>query len=847
MRRLSDLDFHAVYDSSDAIKDFYNLALAHSTTYYRASAYLDDRLFTFISKGIKQLLINNGNMRLLLSTEPGRQNVVQEIQRGYEALDNSKGKDSSNLNTIDENIISLRFLISIGKLDVKIVETNQGIYHEKYGLIIDANENILLFSGSNNETAAALNNNFESFETTQSWNASNKEMEKISYRKNRFLQLWENKVDGLKVWPAYDYFSNRHTIINEPLSDVPKEIKENLVLFDYCLDDESLIIQTNHLNLDEYFRSIQGYTFKKLFIKLSSDKAYSLPRISFSSIENLWIYFERLQKKHLFKIITTKSFDDLFEVNHLNMVDLSSIGNHIKSKDFIDSDEFNRFKNLINSMVLRPLREAQALASYHAIKMIRTMNFSVPGSGKTASLLASFIYLKHFNKVDKLVVLGPINSFKAWREEYEIIVPNASKYDVYDSSNESGNDKLTLLKYDYHKLNVILLNYESLPNIVDQLIGILDDRLIIVFDEIHRIKRIGGKYYAACEKLARKMRYRAALTGTPMPNGYKDLNNLFEILFGHYKESYFKFSQDELDKIQKLYEINGVEDYRVNQKINPFFVRVTKNDLKIPPPNSDHCIFVETNDKEKKYYKQILQSDEISSLSKITKLLQLSSSLSQTTIESDTIELTDDLFEEENIEINTNYDNEEILEDLTSSKIIKLIEIVKMLRKQNKSIVIWAVFVKSIKLIQLALKNAGFDNEIIYGETHYEDRLDIIDCFNTFRCPILISNPSTLAESVSLHKACHDAIYYEFNFNLAQYLQSRDRIHRLGIKDSDKTNYYILINDYGEFSIDLEIYEKLGKKESLMKDAIERGELFTQKNVSIDEITKSIEEKLKDD
>ena len=51
---------------------------------------------------------------------------------------------------------------------------------------------------------------------------------------------------------------------------------------------------------------------------------------------------------------------------------------------------------------------------------------------------------------------------------------------------------------------------------------------------------------------------------------------------------------------------------------------------------------------------------------------------------------------------------------------------------------------------------------------------------------VIITNPHTLAESVSLHKSCHDAVYVELNFNLSQYLQSRDRIHRLGIPSNTK-------------------------------------------------------------
>ena len=48
-------------------------------------------------------------------------------------------------------------------------------------------------------------------------------------------------------------------------------------------------------------------------------------------------------------------------------------------------------------------------------------------------------------------------------------------------------------------------------------------------------------------------------------------------------------------------------------------------------------------------------------------------------------------------------------------------------------------------------------------------------------CLVLLANPAALGEGVSLHETCNDAIYLERTFNAGQYLQSLDRIHRLGL------------------------------------------------------------------
>ena len=56
----------------------------------------------------------------------------------------------------------------------------------------------------------------------------------------------------------------------------------------------------------------------------------------------------------------------------------------------------------------------------------------------------------------------------------------------------------------------------------------------------------------------------------------------------------------------------------------------------------------------------------------------------------------------------------------------------------------------------------------------------------------MIANPAACGEGISLHRACHHAIYVDRTFNAAHYLQSVDRIHRLGMSPSQVTHIYIL-------------------------------------------------------
>lgn len=83
---------------------------------------------------------------------------------------------------------------------------------------------------------------------------------------------------------------------------------------------------------------------------------------------------------------------------------------------------------------------------------------------------------------------------------------------------------------------------------------------------------------------------------------------------------------------------------------------------------------------------------------------------------------------------------------------------------------------------------------------------------------VIIANPFAVSESISLHKVCHNAIYIERSFNAAHFIQSKDRIHRYGLKPGTQTNYYYLLS---ENSIDEVIHDRLIAKETRLREIIE--------------------------
>ena len=79
-------------------------------------------------------------------------------------------------------------------------------------------------------------------------------------------------------------------------------------------------------------------------------------------------------------------------------------------------------------------------------------------------------------------------------------------------------------------------------------------------------------------------------------------------------------------------------------------------------------------------------------------------------------------------------------------------------------------------------------------------------------CMVLVANYASCAEGISLHHVCHNAIYLDRSFQADQYLQSIDRICRLG--NNDEKNIIILQNKIpGTLkNIDLAVNHALQKK-----------------------------------
>lgn len=482
----------------------------------------------------------------------------------------------------------------------------------------------------------------------------------------------------------------------------------------------------------------------------------------------------------------------------------------------------------------RDLKDYQIPAVVHMVEVENTANFSVPGSGKTSIVLSAYAVLKSIKEINKLIVIGPRSSFMPWEEEFYACFhkkPNISR--IVGSK--------TFRKTIYKNLGsreLVLLTYQMASNDIKELIKVLQkDKVMLVLDESHNIKRLeGGVWSDAVLKLGYYAKRRVILTGTPTPNSILDLWSQITFLWPNSSilgtKNRFKYN---LEKNEK----EAIEE--IKDRLYPFYWRIRKSDLQLPKPRFHH-IKIHMRRYQKLIYNAIAtkilselvkKPEERANLriwrkAKMVRLLQAASNPSLLTKYSEVFKIPPldgtGLSVQQLIEKYPNFE--------TPPKIEAAANLVKELVKKKQKVIVWTSFIHNIKTLQKILFDLSPD--LIYGdipkdksENEELNREKIIHQFKTSsKHMVLIANPSACAESVSLHKVCHHAIYVDRTFNGAHFLQSLDRIHRIGLGKKDKVNYWIL---ECKETIDEVIDERLEEKKRKMLELL--GEEFAVLNL----------------
>lgn len=152
--------------------------------------------------------------------------------------------------------------------------------------------------------------------------------------------------------------------------------------------------------------------------------------------------------------------------------------------------------------------------------------------------------------------------------------------------------------------------------------------------------------------------------------------------------------------------------------------------------------------------------------------------------------------------------------------------IVEDAASRGEKVLVWSSFVRNLKALARSLDR--FQPAMVHGGVPSDEMapVDVVTRereFERFRhdpaCSVLLANPAACGEGVSLHHWCHHAVYLDRTFNAGHFLQSQDRIHRLGLDQDVVTRFTLLISEGTiDDSVDARLVEKVGALALLMDD-----------------------------
>jgi hypothetical protein len=268
---------------------------------------------------------------------------------------------------------------------------------------------------------------------------------------------------------------------------------------------------------------------------------------------------------------------------------------------------------------------------------------------------------------------------------------------------------------------------------------------------------------------------------------------------------------------------------RISQGIAPrqvlgsLYVRTTKRELGLPKPHRKF-IHVEMSPGQQALY-SVVRSEALKQLSSlkydhrvdiynarrsVMTLLQLSVN---------PVSALRSMAEIQDISLIGSGIVDKVLEEGPSQKMLAVGALARQLSRENRKCVIWTIFTNSILEMERLLTDLNpvtLYGAIPTGEEEGSDtRESRIRRFHEDpACSVMIANPAAAGEGISLHEVCHEAIYLDRSYNTTHYLQSIDRIHRLGLRPDVETNIHIFqtIAPQGIGSIDRSVNRRLATK-----------------------------------
>jgi SWI/SNF-related matrix-associated actin-dependent regulator of chromatin subfamily A-like protein 1 len=385
-------------------------------------------------------------------------------------------------------------------------------------------------------------------------------------------------------------------------------------------------------------------------------------------------------------------------------------------------------------------------------------------------------------EIDAALVVAPVGLLHTWEKEVQ-------KHSHLVAVVLRGSKRER--KYSFLSgANFYIANYEGVLGATDVFLKMCASRrFAIALDESTRIKDPTTQTALALHELSRVAKRRVIMTGTPVANRPQDLWSQFYFLDGgealgdNYAEFRARFMEDSPGYRQELDELSA----QVRQRS----IRRLKRDVLELPGKSYISHSIPLQGEQREIYDtcsrdllveiQGMSGEDFSReidgvLEKLVRLVQIASNPGL---------------------INPHYGG-------PCAKLELLDELVPALLSDHEKIIVWSCFVVNVEGV--ARRFPTFYPVIIHGGVDIESRNAAVDAIqegDSHR--ILVANPAAAREGLTLTRASA-AVCLDRNFSLIDYLQSQDRIHRIGQTHQCEIHKLVAtdtIDEYVDLMIDL--------------------------------------------
>lgn len=427
--------------------------------------------------------------------------------------------------------------------------------------------------------------------------------------------------------------------------------------------------------------------------------------------------------------------------------------------------------------------EHQRVALERSYDKINYGYFMEMGCGKSKVLIDNMAWLYENKKIDTAIVVAPKGVYRNWQvSEIPAHLRDDIKHEVYvwnPNPNKSQKEHLLSGIEERSKLRILLVNVEGFatPKVrafVEKFVR--GSTFLLAVDESTTIKNPKAKRTKALVALGKAASFRRILTGSPVTKSPMDLyaqcGFMDKELLGF--ESYYSFQgRYAITRTQRMggHSFQQVVGYRnldeLSDKLEGFSYRVTKEDALDLPDKVYTVRHVSLTDEQIKHYMTLKNAaiallDDgglVSAPAAMTQLLRLQQVLCGHI-------MTDD-------------------KELVEFKSRRIDAVLETIEEMSGKVIIWSRFRYDIRNIEAALKKAyGSDSTVSYfGDTSDDDRQKAIQSFQFGDARFFVANPQTAGYGLTL-TAATNVIYYANDFNLETRVQSEDRCHRIGQKNT---------------------------------------------------------------